>query len=273
MRHTRLFQLIKFHTAAILLIFLTLGAGGLGTVFGSGHESITGTINETMNASGYTYLSLNTSQGSIWVAIPQTTVKVGDEITCAPGMIMKDFQSKTLNRTFASIIFSPGIVGAPAESPHTSAPQPVAETTANSFEAAVQAEQQASGTMVQPEQSSGGSMGAIAPFTEISVEKATGENSYTVGELFDKAAELDGKTVRVRGKVVKFNANIMGRNWLHLQDGSGNPMKNTHDLVVTTTAEVGSPDVLVIEGKLAANKDFGAGYKYDVILEQGKIIQ
>jgi len=116
-------------------------------------------------------------------------------------------------------------------------------------------------------------MGAIAPFSDISVERADGENSFTVGDLFEKASELNGTTVRVRGKVVKYNANIMGRNWIHLQDGTGDPMQNTHDLVITTTSEVGSPDVITIEGTLTADKDFGAGYKYEVIVENGTIIQ
>ena len=65
----------------------------------------------------------------------------------------------------------------------------------------------------------------------------------------------------------------MGRNWLHLQDGTGDPMNNTHDLVVTTATEIGSPDVVTIEGVLSANKDFGAGYTYTVIVENASVLQ
>jgi len=105
------------------------------------------------------------------------------------------------------------------------------------------------------------------------LKKAEGENGFTVAEIFEQAKDLDGKKVRVRGQVVKFNANIMGRNWLHLQDGSGDPMQNTHDLVVTTTDQLSSPKVITIEGVVAADKDFGAGYNYVVIIEDSVIVK
>jgi len=273
---TRFFYKHLLNTRILICAFLvtcTLPLLGLNTeASASTDETITGIVAETMSAAGYTYVQINTENKQVWVAIPETEIQKGDNISCAPGMEMKDFYSKTLDRTFESVIFSAGIIGAAAASPHASAQAATAEAS-NSFDAAVLAEQQAAGSQIQPAQQSGGSMGAIAPFSEISVEKLEGENSYTVAELYDKAKELDGKTIRVRGKVVKFNANIMGRNWLHIQDGTGDPMNNTHDLVVTTTAKIGSPDIIVIEGTLAADKDFGAGYKYAVIVENAVIIQ
>ena len=118
---------------------------------------------------------------------------------------------------------------------------------------------------------SGGSTTAIVPAAEVKVDKATGDNAQTIGECFNKAKELDNKKVRVRGKVMKVSTMIMGKNWIHLQDGTGDPMKNTHDLVVTTQAAPENGSVVVVEGVLAANKDFGAGYKYDVIVEDAEI--
>jgi hypothetical protein len=104
------------------------------------------------------------------------------------------------------------------------------------------------------------------------MERAAGENGFTVAELFGKAQELDGKSVRVRGQVVKFNANIMGRNWLHIQDGTGSPDANTHDLVITTSQEAAADwDIITMEGVLAANKDFGSGYSYSVIIEEASL--
>jgi hypothetical protein len=120
---------------------------------------------------------------------------------------------------------------------------------------------------------SGGSSGAVAPLQEISIPKADAENGYTVEELFTKAKELNGKKVRLRGKVVKFSPNIMGKNWVHIQDGTGNPMNNTHDMVVTTSETVAVDAVVTLEGILAAEKDFGAGYKYVGIIEQASLIK
>ncbi len=257
---------------SLVMVWLSLSVHVSNGRADSGNGLIEGAVLETMNAAGYTYVNLSSAQGPVWLAVPETNVGKGDKLSFAPGMEMKDFHSKSLNKTFTSIIFSEGIVASSA-SPHGTPASSAKADPANSFEAAVEAEQQVVTPPIQSSQSSGGSMGATAPFTEISVEKAEGDNAFTVGELFEKSKELDGTTVRLRGKVVKFNANIMGRNWLHLQDGTGDPMQNTHDLVVTTKTEVGSPDVLTIEGTLTADKDFGAGYKYVVIIENAAVIE
>jgi len=104
------------------------------------------------------------------------------------------------------------------------------------------------------------------------VEKAAGENSYTVAEIFSKATELNGQTVVIRGKVVKVSPRIMGSNWIHLQDGTGNPEESTHDLVITTLEETGADwDIITMEGVLTANKDFGSGYSYSVIIEDANL--
>lgn len=237
-------------------------------------EGISGTITETMSAAGYTYLLIDTGTGKQWVAIPETAVTAGAEVAVKEGMEMKDFHSTSFDRTFASIIFSPGLIGEKPASPHGSAapPEPAKK---DSFAAAVEAERGASAgaQQVVPPQASGGSQGAIAPFTETAVEKAGGENGYSVAEIHAQAKALDGKKVRIHAQVVKYNANIMGRNWLHLQDGTGDPMQNTHDLVITTTESLDSPRVITVEGTVAADKDFGAGYKYAVIVEDCTIVE
>lgn len=117
----------------------------------------------------------------------------------------------------------------------------------------------------------GGSGAAKAPATSepIRVEKAKGENAYTVGELYEKSAALDKKTVTVRGKVVKVSKMIMGKNWVHLRDGSGDPAKGTNNIVVTSQGDPKTGDVVTARGTLHKDKDFGAGYKYPVILEEG----
>jgi hypothetical protein len=108
---------------------------------------------------------------------------------------------------------------------------------------------------------------APVPLSNLKVEKSTAENGYTVAELFAKRASLNKQKVTVRGKVVKVNPEIMGRNWLHIQDGTGDPSNNTHDLVVTSADIANIGDIISVEGTLAADKDFGFGYRYDVIVE------
>ena len=243
-------------------------------------QPIKGKVLETMDSGGYTYLQIDAAQGKIWVAVPQSKVEVGQEVQASPGMAMNDFQSKTLNRTFEVIIFSSGL--GDQNKPFNRKKEAAMGGTGgggSSFAEAMQAE---SGAMGGPMASAmgggaamgadpGGSTNAIVPASEVKVDKATGDNAQTIEECFDKAKELNNKKVLVRGKIMKVSKMIMGKNWLHIQDGTGNPMNNTHDLVVTTMAEPAPDSIVVIEGTLHANKDFGAGYKYDVIIEDAEV--
>ena len=223
---------------------------------------LTGTVAETFDSGGYTYIQLDRGTDKVWAAIGQTKVAVGDKISLLNGPVMRDFHSKSLDRTFPEIIFSSGLAGANA-APHAGMGQ--------SFSQAMQGE---GGGAMPPaaagmgaEESSGGSVKAITPLQEIKVEKAEGANGYQVGELFASAADLAGKKVKIRGKVVKVSPGIMGRTWIHLQDGTGDPKSNTHDLVVTSADVPEVNSIVVIEGDLAKDKDFGAGYFYNVIVE------
>ena len=112
---------------------------------------------------------------------------------------------------------------------------------------------------------------AVAPSSPIKVDKATGPDAYTVGELHAKGAALDKKKVTVRGKVVKVSAGIMNRNWIHLRDGSGDQAKGTHNIVVTSQDSPAVGDVVTAKGILAKDKDFGSGYLYAVIIEGASV--
>jgi hypothetical protein len=227
---------------------------------------VTGKVLEAMDAAGYTYINVETETGEKWIAVNQSAVEVGEEVTFMDGMVMQNFFSKSLDRTFPEIIFSSGLLGKGATPPG----MPPAGTGADSFSQALSSEgtalAPAAGEMVT------GSKKAVVEFAEIKVDKAPGENSYTVADIFSKATELNGQTVVIRGKVVKVSPRIMGRNWIHIQDGTGNPEDSTHDLVITTSQEAGADwDVITMEGVLTANKDFGSGYSYAVIIEEASL--
>ncbi|MFC1855599.1 hypothetical protein ACFL2A_03540 [Thermodesulfobacteriota bacterium] len=108
-----------------------------------------------------------------------------------------------------------------------------------------------------------------APVTAGSVTKA--EGGQTVEDLFTKKAELAGKEVSVHGKVVKYSGGIMGANWVHIQDGSGNGAEGTNDLTVTTQGTATVDTMVTVSGVLTADKDFGSGYAYSVIIENATI--
>ncbi len=202
-------------------------------------SQLSGKVVETMNSGEYTYVLLEKNGNKTWVAVPKMKVKKGQNISFLPGAEMVNFESRTLHRKFDRIIFSAG----PADK--GSADDEVKTT---------------------------GSKGKVVMSAEkIQVEKAAGPNAYTIAELYTNNEGLDKKEVVVKAKVVKVSQGIMGKNWLHIQDGSGSPEKGTHDLVATTQDDAAVGDVITISGTLYRDKDFGSGYKYAVIIENATI--
>jgi hypothetical protein len=226
---------------------------------------VTGKVLETMDAAGYTYLRVETSSGEKWAAVSATSVKKGDTVTIAEQMTAENFESKTLNRKFDKIIFgtigggtnaAPAAMGGgmAASSPTMPAGHPPTDA-ANAM---------AGSAMGTPAQH------MSAPATgAISVPKAEGPGAKTVAEVWGEKASLNNKPVVVRAKVVKFLGGIMGKNWVHVRDGSG--ADGTNDLTVTTDDVVAVGDVVTVRGTVRAGKDFGAGYKYEVIVEDAKV--
>ena len=215
-----------------------------------------GKVLETMNSGGYTYVHLDTGQEKIWAAGPETEVAVGQEIVMDKGMAMPQFHAKSLDRTFEVIYFVGAIMdAAAAEAAGETVPHdhPATEKTASPH---------GGGGM-----GSGGSHNVVEKVTVQDVAKASG--GYTVAEIFTQSVSLSGQTVKVRGQVVKFTPNIMGTTWVHIQDGTGSGA--TADLTVTTSDVVAPGDLVLVEGPLTVNKDFGAGYKYDAIIEGASV--
>jgi hypothetical protein len=205
-----------------------------------GESALSGKVVETMNSGAYTYINLDRNGKKTWVAVPRMNVKVGQEISLSPGTEMGTFTSKSLHRTFDNIIFSPG--------PLPSASQGKESHSGNT-----------------------GHITAVAPTGKIKVEKASGPDAYTVSELYKNRSKLDKKGVVVRGRVVKVLSGIMGKNWIHLQDGSGDPADKSNDLVVTSRDLPSIGETVTARGTLHKDKDFGSGYKYSIIIEDASI--
>lgn len=202
-----------------------------------------GTVLETMNSGGYTYVHIDTGSEKIWAAGPEAKVSVGQVIVMDKGMAMPKFHAKSLDRTF-DVIYFVGSIQDHDDADHHQAAAP--------------------GGMGQD---SGASHSVVEQADVKDVAKVAG--GYSVEEIFTGGAALSGKQVKVRGQVVKFTANIMGTNWVHIQDGTGSG--DTADLTVTTSAVVAPGDMVTVEGPLTVNKDFGAGYKYAAIIEDATV--
>lgn len=195
-------------------------------------EAIRGVVAETMNSGGYTYLLLDHQGTKEWFAVPESLVRVGDEVLVQPGMQMGSYTSKTLDRTFDTIVFSPGI----------------------------------SGMLKRVVKSADDQDAARAAIT---IAKAKGPNAYSVAEIFDQKDALNGKPVVVRGQVVK-SSQYAGLQWLRIIDGSGSSKRGNHKLVVTTAQKAAKDDVVVVSGIVKTDKAFGA-LTYEVVVEDAKL--
>jgi hypothetical protein len=103
------------------------------------------------------------------------------------------------------------------------------------------------------------------------ITKAEGPDGRTIAEVFAQKSALKDQAIAVRGKVVKSTSGVMGKNWLHLRDGSGSDAGQDNDLTVTTSDTAAVGDVVVIRGAVHLDKDFGAGYAYGVIVEDAAV--
>ncbi|MBU0484605.1 MAG: DNA-binding protein [Proteobacteria bacterium] len=236
--------------------------------------TIKGKVLEVLSGGGFTFILLEHEGEKKWASAPSTKVEVNEEVTLLNATVFPDFYSKSLDRKFDNLIFASSIEGKNPQSGTDQDAQPSrtrrssANTSAPSFQNALQEEMPATLT---GETIEAGSAKAVVPFAELKIERAPGSNGFTVAELFAKAPELDGKEIVINGKVMKFSPNIMGKNWLHIQDGTGDPQQQTHDLVITSTESAENDTIVKIKGILRANKDFGAGYKYAVIVEEAHL--
>ncbi len=213
------------------------------------------TAEEVIQTSSYTYVRVSSEGRDYWIAISKAEVKQGDTYYWSIGSPMKDFWSKELKRNFRTILFIQDFT----DKPITLEEQPGAPQE---------------NTMASPAggQVPAGAMTGKQPTAEkagISVPRA--EGGITLGELFAKRNKYAGKQVNIRGEVVRFAGSIMGKNWAHLQDGTKDG--GNFDLTVTTLDSVKVGDVVVFQGVITLNKDFGAGYSYEVIMEDAKQVK
>ncbi len=187
-------------------------------------------VEEAIQTSSYTYLLVSENGRSYWIAVSRMNAKEQDVLYFNSGLEMINFESKELQRTFDKLLL-------------------VQVISDGSSEVAPRSMQMNQSPVNNKPVSSGG-------------EQDMGVVSLT--ELFNNSTNYSGKRVTVSGNVVKFNPGIMGRNWVHIMDG-----ESSFDLTITTNDNVKLDDKVTFEGVITLNKDFGAGYKYPIIMEQG----
>lgn len=206
---------------------------------------VEGTVVETVNSGGYTYVYLDTGSEKRWIAGPQVNVAVGDMVRSAKGMAMPNFKSSSLNREFDVVYFVDRM-----------------ENLSSNSSAELKAED-----IELPEGHP--DLDSLTPTIEkVAVEL---EDGHSIEHLYANAADFGGKTYSLRGKVVKYSSGIFGTNWIHIQDGTGSAEKGNYDLVVTSDYPTKVGDTIKVNGTVALDKDFGYGYRYALILEKADL--
>lgn len=198
-------------------------------------------VQEVIQVESYTYLNVLEDGTKKWIAVPTIEAKIGEIYYYKGGMEMPDFKSTELNRTFDVVTFLGSITNADAIDPEKGMVDPNTVVVEE----------------VKPAKK------PTLDKLELNIEAI--DAGIRIGELFENKQLYDGKKIKIKGEVTKFTGGIMGKNWVHFQDGTS--FEGAYDLMVTSQETVMVGDVVVFEGIITLNKDFGAGYFYAVIME------
>lgn len=193
---------------------------------------------EVIQGSSYTYIKAKESLGEKWMAVSRQDVQTGAVYYYDEALPMNDFHSKEIDRTFEEIYFVNTISTTPLEQ-----------------------------AQMKPLE---GHMGKVdnQQSSTITLEKQAGE--ITVAQIFGNRSGFSEKEIEIRGIVVKVNEQVMGKNWIHIQDGTSDG--GNFDLTVTSTDLPEVNDEITVKGKIILNKDFGYGYTYEVIMEDAVLV-
>jgi hypothetical protein len=204
-------------------------------------------VQEVLQVSSYTYLNVLENGVKKWIAVPTMEAKLGEIYYYTSGVEMRDFESKELDRTFESVLFLGYITPADSIDPESG----IVDPNAKKEKPVTNAKQPTRDKL------------------ELNIDGV--EGGIRIEEVFKNAQQYAGKKVKIIGEVTKFNKAIMGKNWVHFQDGT--TFEGAYDLMITTQENLAVGDVVVFEGVIALDKDFGAGYFYKVILEEGAVVK
>jgi len=197
-------------------------------------------VNEVLQTSEYTYLNVKEGESDKWLAVPKMEAQVGNTFYYVGGMTMTNFESKEMKRTFESIIFLEKLSTEPI-------------------------------TMAVNDKAVDEKHAGKPQIEKQNITLSPIKGGVTIADLYAEKTSFSGKTITVKGIVTKFNAAIMEKNWIHLQDGT--EYEGNFDLTVTSDIEVNVGDTIAIEGVIVLDKDFGAGYSYDVIMENATVLR
>jgi hypothetical protein len=195
-------------------------------------------VKEVLQTSKYTYLFVTENDTEFWIAVRRLDTKVGDDVYYYQSLPMQNFKSKELDRVFETVLFIQGNTSTPPSA------NKIAQIGSKKMPAKV--DKKIEGIKVN-----------------------TPQGGISIAELFKNKEKYEGQKVKVSGQIVKVNNGIMGKNWIHIQDGTAD--SDNYDLTFTSQNKAEMGQVVTIEGTVYLKKEFGAGYSYDLIIEEAVI--
>ena len=201
-------------------------------------------VKEVQQVGSYTYLLVKAKKGpEYWVAGPSMEASPGESFHYQGGWEMVDFYSQELDRTFDKVIFLEALFPGSSQSRTVTQPSNMPQATSHGGKVAVE---------------------------KSNVKVNAVEGTVSIGNLYANPEKYEGMTIRVMGEVTKYNPAIMDLNWIHIQDGT--EFEGDFDLTATSTETFSMGDVVMLEGTLGLNRDFGYGYSYKLLLENATAV-
>lgn len=212
------------------------------TSFAKLNDSHTAKILEIKDAGGYTYIKVEEKGKQYWAAIIKSPVKVGQDITFKEQVIMKNFKSKALNKTFENIMFAEvprkGIAG--SDNVHN-----------------------IHGNMIKKKQKE------VKPDVKFNQGLFTSNEKAIkadISDLYKNKSKYKNKNVEVQGDVLQVSNKVMGNTWIKLYNGK--------DAVIFRSPnedeKISIGDTVKVTGTINTDVDFGYGYKYEILGINGK---
>lgn len=195
-------------------------------------------VKETIDGGSYSYLKVSEGEKEYWMAVSRVNAEVGKTYYYDQGMVMKNFESKQLNRVFDEIVFADAI-----------------RTSKDSK------------TVKNPHSNPHSNPQKESKLDKLNLNLSKASDDIYLKDLFENKAKYAGKEIKVSGVVVKVNKRILGKNWIHIVDGTKTATKSS--LTITSQELVKVGDTVTAKGSIVLDKDFGANYIYDVLLENG----
>lgn len=211
-------------------------------------------VKSVIQVTKYTYLEVLENGNKQWLAVPSCDVRIGETVYYRGGMLMSQFESKELGKTFDRILFLDKVLKDPNQPPAAqSNPHAQISQGQDPHAAALPGMGSSKDTVRQ----------------QVKIDRPT--NSTSIADLLKSPKDFEGKRIVIKGKVTKYTSGVMGKNWVHIQDGTD--YKGKFEIVITTDAELNVGDIAIFDGPISLNKDLGFGYFFEVLMENATLVR